>query len=45
MCECSIDDSQARKDWGWKHDYDLDAMTRHMFKRLKEQQEEAKRTL
>jgi hypothetical protein len=79
----SIDDSLARKDWGWKHQYvmfktcfvyftyfftfasllvklylityvchnffedryDLDAMTRHMFKRLKEQQEEAKRKL
>ncbi len=27
---CSIDDSVARADWGWKHDYDLDAMTRDM---------------
>lgn len=26
----SIDDSSARKDWGWKHDYDLDKMTRIM---------------
>jgi nucleoside-diphosphate-sugar epimerase len=23
----SIDDSYARKDWAWKHDYDLDKMT------------------
>lgn len=26
----SIDDSQARNDWGWKHEYDLDAMTKDM---------------
>jgi hypothetical protein len=23
----SIDDSIARRDWGWAHDFDLDAMT------------------
>ena len=26
----SVDDSAARKEWGWKPDYDLDAMTRDM---------------
>ena len=31
----SIDDSQARKDWGWKHTYDLDAMTEIMLKEIK----------
>ena len=31
----SIDDSMARRDWGWKEDYDLDAMTVDMIKNLK----------
>jgi len=26
----SIDDSEARMDWGWRHKFDLDAMTRDM---------------
>lgn len=26
----SIDDTDARNDWGWKHDYDLPALTRAM---------------
>jgi nucleoside-diphosphate-sugar epimerase len=30
----SIDDSVARKEWGWKPDYDLVAMTKDMFERL-----------
>lgn len=30
----SIDDNAARKDWGWKHHYDLDAMTDDMLKNL-----------
>ncbi|MFN0214356.1 MAG: NAD-dependent epimerase/dehydratase family protein [Saprospiraceae bacterium] len=30
----SIDDSAARKDWGWKPEYDLDAMTRDMLLHL-----------
>ena len=30
----SIDDSVARKDWGWKEDYDLSAMTKYMFDNL-----------
>lgn len=31
----SIDDSQARKDWGWKHEFDLARMTEEMLKHLK----------
>jgi nucleoside-diphosphate-sugar epimerase len=30
----SIDDSVARKDWGWKEEYDLSAMTKDMFENL-----------
>ncbi|RDE14500.1 MAG: NAD-dependent epimerase [Candidatus Thorarchaeota archaeon] len=31
----SIDDSVARKEWGWKPDYDLPSMTKDMIKKLK----------
>jgi nucleoside-diphosphate-sugar epimerase len=31
----SIDDSDARKDWGWKPQYDLDEMTSEMLNQLK----------
>lgn len=31
----SIDDSVARKDWGWKEDYDLDSMVKDMLVNLK----------
>ncbi len=31
----SIDDSCARAEWGWKHDFDLDAMTVDMLDNLK----------
>lgn len=31
----SIDDSVARNDWGWKHEYDLAAMTRDMIDNLR----------
>jgi nucleoside-diphosphate-sugar epimerase len=31
----SIDDSVARRDWGWKEEYDLEAMTNDMFQNLK----------
>lgn len=31
----SIDDSAARKDWNWKHDYDLDGLTVAMLEGLK----------
>ena len=30
-----IDDSQARKDWGWKHEFDLPKMTTDMVVNLK----------
>jgi nucleoside-diphosphate-sugar epimerase len=30
----SIDDSTARKDWGWKHEFDLSKMTADMLKHL-----------
>ena len=30
----SIDDSVARKDWGWKEEYDLGAMTKDMLENL-----------
>ena len=32
----SIDDSHARKDWGWKHEIDLNEMTNIMIDNLKE---------
>lgn len=32
----SLDDSHARNDWGWKPDYDLDALVNDMFIHLKE---------
>ena len=31
----SIDDSAARKDWGWKNDFNIENMTVDMFKNLK----------
>jgi nucleoside-diphosphate-sugar epimerase len=31
----SIDDSAARQDWGWHHQYDLEKMTEDMIKQLK----------
>lgn len=31
----SIDDTDARTDWEWKHSYDLDAITEEMIKNLK----------
>ncbi len=31
----SIDDSQAREDWGWKHEYDLHKMSADMIENLK----------
>lgn len=30
-----IDDTQARSDWGWQNDYDLDLMTTDMLKNLR----------
>jgi nucleoside-diphosphate-sugar epimerase len=31
----SIDDSQARKDWNWKHNFDLEKITNEMLTQLK----------
>ncbi len=30
----SIDDSEARKDWGWSHQFDLETMTKDMLEHL-----------
>ncbi|MFQ3174366.1 MAG: nucleoside-diphosphate-sugar epimerase [Flavobacterium sp.] len=35
----SIDDHQAREDWGWKHKYDLEKMTVDMLKNLSKSEE------
>lgn len=35
----SIDDSHARNDWGWQHDYDLPTMVKDMITNLKKQYE------
>lgn len=34
----SIDDSAAREEWGWKPDFDLDAMTRDMLSAIEKKQ-------
>lgn len=34
----SIDDSEARKDWNWKHNFDLKSMTEDILNSLKEQE-------
>lgn len=34
----SINDDEARADWGWKHDFDLDSMTQAMIENLKKKQ-------
>jgi nucleoside-diphosphate-sugar epimerase len=31
----SIDDTVARNDWGWKHEYDLTKMTKDMLENLR----------
>lgn len=31
----SIDDQKAREDWGWKHDFNLESMTKEMLGNLK----------
>ncbi len=38
----SIDDSQARKDWGWRHTYDIEKMTLKMLSKLKEKYSQTK---
>jgi len=37
-----IDDSDARADWGWKHEYDLPKMTEVMLEKLKDKLAEVK---
>jgi len=32
----SIDDSRAREDWNWHHEFDLESMTADMLKNLRE---------
>jgi hypothetical protein len=32
----SINDSAAREDWGWRHEFDLTKMCDIMFEKLKE---------
>lgn len=31
---CIIDDTRAREDWGWKHEFDLKAMVKNMLQNL-----------
>jgi nucleoside-diphosphate-sugar epimerase len=38
----SIDDSSARKDWGWKPEYDLRAMTKDMMEKLSKRHAEGR---
>ena len=40
----SIDDSVARKDWNWKHQYDLQLMTLEMLKNLDKKYNSSKKT-
>ncbi|OIQ30927.1 MAG: NAD-dependent epimerase [Bacteroidetes bacterium MedPE-SWsnd-G2] len=35
----SIDDSRAREDWGWKHNFDLEKMTEEMLTNLSKSEE------
>lgn len=36
-----FDDSNARRDWGWQHSYDLPAMAEEMITLIKAQTEES----
>jgi len=35
----SIDDHQAREDWGWNHKFDLESMTKDMLENLSKLEE------
>lgn len=35
----SIDDAEARKDWNWKHEFDMETMTTDMLKNLRAEKE------
>ncbi|MGE5518673.1 MAG: NAD-dependent epimerase, partial [Candidatus Dadabacteria bacterium] len=37
----SIDDSVARRDWGWKPEYNLSAMTEDMLENLEKELDQA----
>src|SRR5690554_1910254 len=37
----SIDDSEARQDWGWKHDFDMEKMTQVMLENLSQSLQKA----
>jgi nucleoside-diphosphate-sugar epimerase len=37
----SIDDSEARNDWGWQHQYDLEMMTKEMLENVEIKKEDA----
>lgn len=37
----SIDDSSARQDWGWKHDFDMEKMTQVMLENLSQSLQKA----
>ncbi len=39
----SIDDSKAREDWGWKHEYDLEKMTETMLQGVADSLEKAEK--
>jgi nucleoside-diphosphate-sugar epimerase len=32
----SLDDTKAREEWDWSHEYDMDALVRFMVTRLRE---------
>ena len=38
----SLDDSHARKDWGWKEEYDMDALTRDMLTEIEKKLKNSK---
>ena len=38
----SIDDSEARKDWQWKHDFDMQSLVKEMLAGVSEQLKTAK---
>jgi threonine 3-dehydrogenase len=37
-----FDDSEARKDWGWKHEYDMDKLVDQMMKEVRAHYENEK---
>ncbi len=37
----SMDGSNAARDWGWSHEYDIDKMSEYMLKRLRQKKAES----